>query len=515
MVQPTDNLIAMAPARASRWQALAAWIDRHARVLLAMLVLGYIVVVTLGAILKFQRFGMGFDLALIQQAIWNTIHGRPFETYAYDFTNNLLGTDSFFVLLIFVPFYALFPNPVTLLAIQTLVVGTAAIPVYLLARTYLKQRWAALAMAAIYLSYLPVMWGNLYEIRERVLAMAWFLWLLLCIERRWYGRMLVPLVLALSCRLDTTYGVALVGCYALLRRWPDRSSAVADAGRPPIPWRFGLTLIGSALAWNLFVTNVMIPQFTDRPSYLFLEHYSYLGATPTEIVLNVALHPLNTLDIILAPGKLWYLFGMFLPLLFLPLLNWRLLLVMAPLYGLNLLSPRKIQWDVYHHYQGLIVPLMILATILGLAMLVRWRVFGARTLEWCIAAIFCTTLLSQVLYENELTRIFKHWRPTERDRAANTLAAAVPEDAAVAVGNLLAPHLAPRRKIFLVPGGDFFYVAEPFRDAQYALVDLTKEGERKETEAAIAEGGWCVQDKQADYVLLKQQPQAKGESCAP
>src|SRR3712207_7566488 len=100
--------------------------------------------------------------------------------------------------------------PYTTLFRSTVIVGTSAIPVYLLARDTLKRRWAALALAAIYLAYLPVMWGNLYEIRERVMAMAWILWLLLCIERGWYWRMLVPLALALSCRLDTTIGIALV-----------------------------------------------------------------------------------------------------------------------------------------------------------------------------------------------------------------------------------------------------------------------------------------------------------------
>ena len=506
-----------------RWDALAGWINRHARVLLVLLIAGYILVVTVAAVRKFQRYGMGFDLALIQQAIWNTLHGRPFETYAYDFTTNLLGTDSFFVLLVFLPFYAVFANPATLLAVQTVIVALSAIPVYLLARDSLKQRWAALAFVAIYLAYLPVMWGTLYEIRERVLAMAWLLWLLLCIERRWYWRMLIPLVLALSCRLDTTIGVALVGCYALSRRWPGRAVETADTsvdGRrlTPLPWRFGLTLIASAVVWYLFVTNVMVPTFTDRPNYLFLEHYRYLGETPGQIALRVVANPLNTVRILFTPLKLWYLLGMFLPLAFIPLLNWRLLLVMLPLYGLNLLSPRKIQWDVYHHYQGLIVPLMILAAIFGLGSLVRGRRLGRRTLEWGVAAMLVGTLLSHALFGNELTRIFKRWRPTEREVAANTLVEAVPDDVPVAAGNLLAPHLSPRRQIFLVPGGDFYYVAEPFGKAQYALVDMTREPERTATQAAISKGGWCVLDRRTDsrsydYLLIKKQPLAHGEAC--
>lgn len=517
-----------ASARSAR---LAAWIERWAHVLLTLLIVGYVLVVGLTAIRKFQLYRMGFDLALIQQAIWNTIQGRPFETFAYDHTANLLGTDSFFVLLVLAPFYALWPNPATLLVVQTVIVATSAIPVYLLARDHLRQRWAALAIVAVFLLYQPVLNGNLYEIRERVMAMAWLLWLLLCIQRRWYWRMLIPLALMLSCRLDTTIGVALLGGYTLLLRYsPTRSDDQPDelSARPlsepqaqpatRLPLRYPITLIGSAIVWYLFVTQIMVPSFTTRQGFLFLEHYSYLGDTPTEILVNVITNPLNTLGILFTPDKLWYLLGMFLPLAFLSLLNWRLLLTMLPLYGLNLLSPRKIQWDVYHHYQGLIVPLMLLAAVLGLRALMRRRALGRSTLSVGIAAMLLGTVLSHALYGNQIVSVLKRWTPGEREIAANELIAAIPEDVPVAAGNLVAPHLPTRRKIFLVPGGDFFYVADPFAEAEYALTDIQPDPEdsreRDATLAAIEGGGWCVVDQRADYVLLKRQPEAQGERCA-
>lgn len=520
--------------------SLLAWIDRHARALLIALVLGWIVVVGAAAILKFQRFLMGFDLALIQQIIWNTLHGRPFETYAYDFTTNILGTDSFFVHLLMVPFYALYPNPATLLLVQTVIVGTSAIAVYLLTRDALSQRWAALAIAAVYLLYQPVLNGTLYEVRERVLAMAFVLWMLLAIHRRRYGWMIVAAVLALSNRLDTTIGVALVGVYALLLRF--RREPTEQTGLDRIGWHYGLTLIAMAVAWYIFVTNIMVPRFTDRPGYLFLEHYGYLGDSPGAILANVILNPLNTLGILFAPPKLWFLLGMFLPLAFLSLLNWRLMLVMIPLYGLNLLSPRKIQWDVYHHYQGLIVPLMVLAAIFGLATITRRRLIGRWTLHLGVTAMLLGTMASHYLYGNQIVSIFKRWQPTERVMAANEIVRAVPDDVSLAVSNVLAPHVAPRREIFLLPGDDFHYVAEPLAKADYALVDLDVEGERDELTQAIAAGGWCIVDSSRDesavrtitdalrlqaadaygidratpdYLLLRREPAAQGERCDP
>lgn len=509
-----------------RLRTITTWVDLHSRALLPTMILGYIVVVSLAAIRKFQMYRMGYDLALIQQVIWNTLHGRFFETYAYDFTNNLLGTDSFFVQLVLLPIYAIFPNPTSLLIGETIIVGTSAIPVYLIARDHLKQRWAALLIAAIYLAYLPVLWGNLYEIRERVMAMAWILWILLCIERRWYWRMWIPLILALSCRLDTTIGVAMLGVYTLLLRLPirrQRQRLDTDDQDPttprPVPWRYTITLFISAITWNIFVTRWLIPHYTTRPGYMFLTIYAGLGDTPTEIIWNVVSHPFHTLGMMLAPGKLWYLLGMFLPLIFLPLLSWRLLLTMLPLYGLNLLSPRRIQWDVYHHYQGQIVPLMLLGTIYGLAILYRRRTLGQDTLVFALAGMLMATLISHAVYGNEFGRSFKRWTANERETAANTLIQQIPPDVPVAATNLVAPHIPVRRQIWLVPGDQFYYAAHPFAEAAYALIDMqpqadgSKTPEILDTEKAIAAGGWCQLDLRANYLLLKRQAGAHGEAC--
>jgi len=516
---------------------LLVWAERRAVLLLALLVLSYIVVISAAAIIKFQRYQMGFDLALIQQVIWNTLEGRPFETLAYDFTDNLLGTDSFFVLLILAPLYAVWPNPSSLLIGQTIVVGSSAIAVYLLGVDMLKRRWAALAVAAIYLAYLPVLNGNLYEVRERVLAMAFELWILLCIHRRRYLPMLLPMVLALACRLDTTFGVALLGCYALVLRWSPQRDALGRPQPERIGLRYGVTLVGAALVWYLFVTRVMVPSFTDRPGYLFALHYAHLGATPGEIVANVLLHPLAMLQLVLTPERLWYLLGMFLPLAFLPLLNWRTLLIAAPLYALNLLSNRPAQWDVYHHYQGQIVPLMVLGAIFGLALLERRRLFGRYSLLVGLALMFAGTALSHALYGSQPISLLKRWQATEREAKLNALVARVPDDVPVAAGNRMAPHLEPRRGLFLVPGDAFHYVAEPFSKAEYAIVDLDWADERADTLAAIRAGGWCVvastRDVQtaeqafaaqaaepengtptsADALLLRAQDGASGEAC--
>ncbi|GAC1643323.1 MAG: hypothetical protein NVS4B8_13220 [Herpetosiphon sp.] len=480
----------------SALQRLRRWLDRNARLALWILLGGWWLVMSVAAVRKFQLYGMGFDLGLIQQAVWNTVHGRPFATQAYDFTNNLLGTDSFFVLLLFVPFYAVLPNPATLLVVQTVIVGSGAIALYLLTTKILGKRWPGPVVALLYLGYLPVINGDLYEVRERIMAMAFVLWLLWCLYERRYRLALVPLVLALSCRLDSTIGVALVGVYALLLRHP---------------WRVGLGIIFAAAGWYLVVTKLIIPVFTTQTNYIFLEHYSDFGHSASEIVVNVVIHPLHTLGYVLTAGKLWYLVGMFLPLLFLPLGDWRSLLVMAPLFGLNLLANRRIQWDIYHHYQGLIVPFMFTGALHTLARLRRawrwtWDPQGA-LIGGCVAV----TLLAPLLFGSQFPGLLRA-KQARQVKAANELVREVPADVPLAVGNLLAPHVAPRQGLFLVPGNDFHYAADPFGRADYALLDLGKTDVRADYMMVVA--NWCVVDQRSEIILARRQPNGNGARCA-
>jgi uncharacterized membrane protein len=355
-----DVLPTKRPWGARTWD----WLERHSTWLLAAMLVLYAVVFTLAAVRKYQLFRMGYDVALIQQAVWNTTQGRFLETHAYDFTNSLLGTDSFFMAAWLAPLYAIFPSVYTLFAAEMSIVALGALPLYLLARDRLG-RVPGLLVTAIYFLYLPVEYGSLYEIRFRIMAMAWLAFLFLFVERGKYWALWPFLFLALSCRLDTTIAVAMLGIYAFLRHKP---------------WYYGLTLLAAGIGWYLVMTQAIIPSLSTQAGYMFLEHYEPLGSTPAEILSNGVTHPLLVLQIVFAESrKLWYLFQMGAPLLFLPVLSLPVLVPALLLFLLNLLSNRPIQWDIYHHYQGPLTAFLMVGTILAWERLSRWAGWRSRS----------------------------------------------------------------------------------------------------------------------------------------
>ncbi|MBN1483421.1 MAG: DUF2079 domain-containing protein [Chloroflexia bacterium] len=499
-----------ANALRNAWFRFWPWLDRHSVRLLVLLLLLFVLVFSLAAVRKVQLFRVGFDVALIHQAVWNTTQGRFLETHAYDFTDNLLGTDSFFMAAWLAPFYALVPSVYTLLVLQMVIVALGAVPLYLLARERLGPALGLLT-AGLYLAYLPVQYGSLYEIRFRMMAMTWLCFLLYFVEKRRYWAALPFLFLALSCRLDTVVAVAMVGLYALLRRRR---------------WALGLTLILAAVGWYLAMNHWILPHYSTRSGYMFADHYLPLGNSPAEILHTALRDPLLVLQVMFTPRKLGYLFQLGLPLLFLPLLHLPSLICLLPLLLLNLLSNRTIQTDIYHHYQGLLVPFLLVGLIHSWAWLARWgpreeggtgrrkprppkgRFWFRLSLQDRRRAIGLALLLLSVLsnlfYYNPLPPLLLD-RPPARTRMALALIERIPPGSPVAASNLLAPHVPVRRDIFLLPGGDFHYAYKPEERADYILLDL--QSERGAEEAALlaqllAGPDWRVEARQDDYVLL-------------
>ncbi|MFL5627970.1 MAG: DUF2079 domain-containing protein, partial [Ktedonobacteraceae bacterium] len=103
------------------------------------------------------------DLGIMDQAIWNTVHGQILHQTicnAIHDTNcySIDGVSRFAIhfepiLLPVSLLYLLWPSPKTLLVIQTLVVASGAFPAFWLARLRLRNEWAGVAIALLYLLY--------------------------------------------------------------------------------------------------------------------------------------------------------------------------------------------------------------------------------------------------------------------------------------------------------------------------------------------------------------------------
>ena len=112
----------------------------------------YVVLLSGASILRYKVFrASAFDMAIEIQNIWNTSHGRLLE----DSINLGFIIPRFWVAhweFIFIPLaglFRLFPSPLTILIVQTIVLASGAIPIYWLAKDKLKNHFAAVCFAML------------------------------------------------------------------------------------------------------------------------------------------------------------------------------------------------------------------------------------------------------------------------------------------------------------------------------------------------------------------------------
>ncbi|MCL5435159.1 MAG: DUF2079 domain-containing protein [Patescibacteria group bacterium] len=92
----------------------------------------YIAYFTLASFLKYDNFYTGrFDLGNMDQAVWNTFHGRIFQITDPNGTSIIsrLAFHADFILILIAPLYKLWANAETLLLLQSIVLGFGAIKI--------------------------------------------------------------------------------------------------------------------------------------------------------------------------------------------------------------------------------------------------------------------------------------------------------------------------------------------------------------------------------------------------
>jgi uncharacterized membrane protein len=140
------------------------------------------------------------DLTIFMQALTSTIRGHPAPFYeSYDCMDkarcSFLLVHPSPALYVVVPFYALAPTPLTLFALQSVGVGLAAVPLYVLTRVVTGSWRKGLVAAGLFLIWAPTLGGEAFSFHlESFLPLALFtvamLWAL--------GRYRLGLVAALA-----------------------------------------------------------------------------------------------------------------------------------------------------------------------------------------------------------------------------------------------------------------------------------------------------------------------------
>jgi uncharacterized membrane protein len=293
----------------------------------------------------------------MDQAIWNTLHGRWFQ-----FTNH--GSNWYgppirlaqHVEPIIIPLsliYLIYSNVHMLLAVQTLALVLGAIPVFLLTRKFIPG-WPLLAPVFV-LSYLlaPALIGlNIYDFHPASLATPFFLYAMLALTYRRHWWFVICCILAAACKEEMP---AVAAMLAILVIWKYKMP------------RTGIIMIILGMTAFLLAFLVIEPYFNVGAQHnTFWYRYTALGSSPGNAAINVLLHPWIPFTFFFTIDRLYYLASLLRSAGFFALLAPEWFIPMLPSLAINLLSSEAFQHSGVYQYNAAIIPFVIIASIHGL-----------------------------------------------------------------------------------------------------------------------------------------------------
>ncbi|MCD6404652.1 MAG: DUF2079 domain-containing protein, partial [Planctomycetes bacterium] len=332
-----------------------SWAGRRGVVIVAVLAAVYWVTSSVLGILQYQSLNISYtDTADFEQMLWNTLGGRFLETSA--FGHMFFGEHVQFVHLLLLPFYALVPSLKTLMVLKSAALASGAFAVYLLARSRLTSKAAAVAFAAAYLLYPAMQYVDLELVyntfRPVAFAIPALLWAVYFLDKEKMAGFSIAAFLAVASKEEMALPVAMMGILLVLRRRRVWGAAV---------FAFGIAWFFASVLW-------VIPHFRGGPTHMYVyyldfgEHHSF-----GSLFASIVFHPLHTLQVAFRLRKIDYLLLLMVPLGLRTLFSWRMILVMLPSLATTLLASRNPSSEIVFHYQASLVPFMVMGAVYGAA----------------------------------------------------------------------------------------------------------------------------------------------------
>lgn len=395
------------------------------------------------AMMRWEHLQIGaFDFAFFDQIVWNTSQGRFFSTTFTPY--NFLGQHVEPVLLLFAAMTRVGAGPLSLLVVQAVVCGIAAVPLFEAARALRLPTPVAAAAALAYLANPYLHRALAFDFHpETMIVLPAFgaVWAFAT------GRSRLGAACALSVLLFKEDAAFVLLALAV------------------VAWTLGVRrpaafLAVSAVAWAVLTVFVLMPLVRHGQPSDLVERYGTLlgGYEGIEGSIWLATHPLTAMATLATPERAASI-GTFIaangPWLLLAPLQ---VLTLLPGFALALLSSHPQQQQLAFHYAAELVPVAAIAGLFGarrLLLLVPSSIVAASMLLVAMLALPLAGPRSEFASDSV---------PTEAHRSAVARATAlVPSDAAVSAQSNLAPRLARRREIWEFPG--------QWADADWVLVD--------------------------------------------
>lgn len=362
------------------------------------------------------------------------------------------------------PFYALFPSPVTLQIAQAVILASGVAPIFLLCRLKGLSDKYGFIFSLVYCLYPSLSGGCFYDIHENCFLVPLILWALYFFESRRFAGLYIFAALTLLVKEDAPVYVAFIALYMLLSGG-DAAQNAEDAhdtfyrrNRCKI---HGIILFGISLAYFLCVAYYLNTYGQGVMAYRYSNYLAPGQKGLFEFVRNVIADPAlvfgESFDM---TEKIAFLLFMLVPLAFLPVLSTKpaRFILLLPMLLVNLMTDYQYQYSIWFQYTfGSLAFLFYLAIVNVSELGARARRCAVLVSAAAASMMFCGTALTKTYY------IDKYFLEYDDNRTITDVLESIPADTSVKASTFFVAKLADRDEI---------YDIDTKHPTEYAVIDL-------------------------------------------
>ena len=378
----------------------------------------------------------------------------------------------------YLPFYMVFPYPVTLNLLQVFTIISGLVPVMLLCKRKNLSKAATATFGVMFAIFPAIACGTFYDLHENCFLLPLILWLFYFLEKDNWKVTIIFTILTLLVKEDAAVFCACIGLYAILGLKRTNKGVIVTV--MSLSYFIVVTVL-----MNYFGLGIMDNRFTN-----YMVDAANGGLI--DVIRNFVTNPAYVIEQCFSKDKLEFILLMTFPVGFLSFMSKKAaaIILIIPILLENLVSNYQYQHSIFFQYiYGSCAILFYLA-------IVNYAELSEKTRRFLGSFAICMGIMLAPVCALSKTYYFDVYKyDRERCEVIDEALQKIPQDASVSASTFFVPHLANR---------DYIYEYPYDKDTDYIVLDMRFSEYSEEELIKIEDNGYKIVDEKENlYIVYK------------